>query len=77
MARQCEAGTVGKEPGDVDKGVARMIDLAKGTGAAKGKKTPARVPLGSDGLARMKEKCEETLAICEEWEGFAKSTDIV
>lgn len=35
-----------------------------------------RVPLGTDGWTRIKNKCEETLKICEEWEDVAKSTDV-
>lgn len=56
MVRQHEVGTVGKEPGDVDKGAARIIELVKHTDAAQGERTPARVPLVSDGLARMKKR---------------------
>ncbi|OTB02033.1 hypothetical protein M426DRAFT_63011 [Hypoxylon sp. CI-4A] len=63
------------EPGDPDKGVDIMIDLVKGTGVAAGKIVPLRVPLGSDGWSRVKEKCEQTLKICEEWENVAKSAD--
>ncbi|KAM0521752.1 hypothetical protein ACHAPE_002313 [Trichoderma viride] len=75
--RQYEASIVGNEPGDADKAVTRMIELVKGTGMAAGKQIPLRVPLGSDGWERIKAKCEETLAICGEWEDVAKSTDHV
>lgn len=74
--RAVEQGVVGNEPGDSTKGVARMIDLVKGTGIAAGKTIPLRMPLGTDGWTRIKEKCEETLKICEEWEKVAKSTDV-
>ncbi|OPB45268.1 short-chain oxidoreductase/hydroxylutyrate dehydrogenase [Trichoderma guizhouense] len=73
--RQFEASLVGKEPGDADKAVTRMIELVKGTGMAAGKQIPLRVPLGSDGWERVKTKCEETIKICEDWEEVAKSTD--
>lgn len=73
--RQFEASLVGKEPGNADKAVTRMIELVKGTGMASGKQIPLRVPLGSDGWERVKTKCEETIKICEEWEDVAKSTD--
>jgi hypothetical protein len=53
-----------------------MIELAKGTGVAAGKAVPLRVPLGTDGWTRIKDKCEETLKICQEWEEVAKSTDV-
>lgn len=74
--RQVEAGTVGNEPGDPDKAVSIMIDLVRGTGVAAGKQIPLRVPLGSDGWARIRAKCEETLKICDDWAEVAKSTDI-
>ncbi|KAM5344426.1 hypothetical protein ACJ41O_012962 [Fusarium nematophilum] len=74
--REGEAAIVGNERGDPVKGVARIIDLVKGTGFAAGKKAPLRVPLGADGLERIKAKCEETLKICEEWEELASSTDL-
>lgn len=73
--RQFEASLVGKEHGDADKAVTRMIELVKGTGMAAGKQIPLRVPLGSDGWERVKTKCEETIKICEDWEEVAKSTD--
>ncbi|QYT04460.1 hypothetical protein H0G86_011366 [Trichoderma simmonsii] len=75
--RQFEASLVGKEPGDADKAVTRMIELVKGTGMAAGRQIPLRVPLGSDGWERVKTKCEETIKICEDWEEVAKSTDYI
>ncbi len=43
--RSVEAGLVGNEPGDAEKGVAIIIDLVKGTGVAAGKKdTASRTP---------------------------------
>ncbi|KAI1207607.1 NAD(P)-binding protein [Annulohypoxylon truncatum] len=75
VAQDYVADVIGNEPGDSDKAVDRMIDLVKGTGMAAGKTVPLRVPLGSDGWGKVKEKCEETLKICEEWEELAKSTD--
>ncbi|KAG6365480.1 hypothetical protein INS49_007091 [Diaporthe citri] len=71
-----EQSIVGNEPGDSAKAVTRMIELTNGTGMAAGKTVPLRVPLGSDGWTRIKDKCEETLKICEEWEDVAKSTDV-
>jgi hypothetical protein len=74
--KQVEQSVVGNEPGDPAKAVEIMIDLVKGTGVASGKTVPLRVLLGTDGLERIKAKCQETLAICDEWEEVAKSTDI-
>ncbi|KAI0836004.1 hypothetical protein F5Y06DRAFT_305612 [Hypoxylon sp. FL0890] len=75
--RAVEAGIVGNEPGDAEKAVSIMIDLVKGTGVARGKDIPLRVPLGSDGWGRIRAKCENMIKICDEWEEVAKSTDIV
>ncbi|KAJ9144917.1 NAD(P)-binding protein [Pleurostoma richardsiae] len=68
-------GVVGNEPGDPDRAVERIVELVKGTGMASGRTVPLRVPLGSDGLARVKAKCEDMLKVCDEWEDVAKSTD--
>ncbi|RGP74622.1 oxidoreductase yusz [Fusarium sporotrichioides] len=62
-------------PGNPEMAVARMIELVKGIGFAEGKTVPLRVPLGSDCWERVKAKCEETLEICNGWEGIARSTD--
>ncbi|KAI0897797.1 hypothetical protein F4806DRAFT_460029 [Annulohypoxylon nitens] len=75
--REIEAGIVGNEPGDAEKAVSIMIDLVKGTGVAKGKEIPLRIPLGSDGWGRIRDKCENMIKICDEWEEVAKSADIV
>ncbi|KAI1462342.1 hypothetical protein F4805DRAFT_464571 [Annulohypoxylon moriforme] len=75
--REVEAGIVGNEPGDAEKAVSIMIDLVKGTGVAKGKDIPLRIPLGSDGWGRIRAKCEDMIKICDEWEEVAKSADIV
>ncbi|KAI2616826.1 NAD(P)-binding protein [Hypoxylon sp. NC1633] len=75
-ARAHIASVINNEPGDPDKAVDRMIELVEGTGMAEGKTVPLRVPLGSDGWEKVKTKCEETLKICEEWEGVARSTDV-
>ncbi|RYP22087.1 hypothetical protein DL765_001846 [Monosporascus sp. GIB2] len=73
---KAEASIPGNAPGDAEKAVAIMIDLVKGTGVAAGKQVPLRVPLGSDGWARIRAKCENMLKICDDWEEIAKSTDI-
>jgi hypothetical protein len=73
--KQFEESIIGNEPGDSAKAVKCMIDLVKGTGVVAGKTLPLRVPLGNDSLQRIRAKCQETLAICDEWEEVAKSTD--
>jgi hypothetical protein len=66
----------GKQRGDPKKGAQRMIDVVKGEGAATGKAIPKRLPLGMDSLKSLREKCSETLVICEEWSALIDSTDI-
>ena len=75
MSIEFERSACGNEPGDPKKAVERMIDVIKGEGEAAGKSMPPRLPLGTDGLAVMRDKCKATLKLCDEWEGFIKSTD--
>ena len=75
--KQFEQSVAGNEPGDSVRAIELMIHLVKGTGIASGKTVPLRVPLGTDGLERVRAKCQETLKICDEWEEVAKSTDII
>ena len=70
------AATNGSQPGDPKKLVERVIDVVKSEGMAAGKVIPPRLPLGPDGLAVLKGKCEATLKICEEWESLITSTDL-
>ncbi|KAI9700997.1 MAG: hypothetical protein M1820_006642 [Bogoriella megaspora] len=76
MTLQYEKSVYGKEPGDARKAVDLMIDVVKAEGPASGKSTPLRLPLGSDGLKVIRDKCEATLSICREWESEIVSTDI-
>lgn len=68
-------GMNGKEPGDPKKAVERMIDVVRGEGMAVGKEMPFRLPLGSDGMGVVREKCLGMLKVCEEWQGLIQSTD--
>ncbi|KAI0157905.1 hypothetical protein GGR52DRAFT_576875 [Hypoxylon sp. FL1284] len=74
--RKVEASVVGNEPGDAEKAVSIMIDLVKGTGVAAGREIPLRVPLGSDGWERIRNKCQNMTKICDDWEEVARSIDI-
>jgi len=65
----------GNQPGDPKLGIARMVDVIKGEGLAKGKTVPWRMPIGTDAVEIIKTKCEETLKVIEEWKDFSKSTD--
>ena len=73
---QYERSIYGKEPGDPRKAVELMIDVVKAEGSAIGKPIPLRLPLGSDGLKVVRDKCEATLRVCKEWESAIVSTDI-
>lgn len=66
----------GNQPGDTVKGVQRIVDVVKGENEASGKLWPALLPLGSDAVSTIRNKCEQTLRDLEVWEAFAKSTDI-
>lgn len=57
------------------KGVERMVDVVRGEGMAAGKEMPKRMPLGKDSLATVKERCLDTLRICEEWSEIIESTN--
>lgn len=65
----------GKQAGDPKKAVERILDVVRGEGVAEGRSMPKRLPLGKDTLGIIRTKCEETLKLCEEWEGVATSTD--
>ena len=66
------------QPGDASKAVERMLDVVKGEGMAAKKKgeLPLRMPLGTDGIKAVREKCLATLNICDEWEDLITSTDV-
>ena len=70
--------THNNQPGDTKKAVERMIDVVKGEGMAKGQggQFPVRMPLGTDGLMAVREKCLATLRVCEEWKEIITSTDV-
>ena len=65
----------GKQPGDMQKAVQRIVDVVRSEGMATGRPMPKRLPLGSESLEIIKEKCFETLRICNEWEHIITSTD--
>ncbi|KAI0163931.1 NAD(P)-binding protein [Xylariaceae sp. FL1272] len=63
------------QPGDPEKGVRLIVDLVCGDGAAEGRNVPFRLPIGTDCLVTMRLKCQETLAVLEEWDDVIRSTD--
>jgi NAD(P)-dependent dehydrogenase (short-subunit alcohol dehydrogenase family) len=65
----------GTQSGDPRKAVEIMLDVVKGEGTAKGRQMPHRLPLGPDCVARMRQTCAESLAICDEWEDLICNTN--
>lgn len=61
-----------QQPGDPKKGAKVLVDVLSGK---TGKDIPLRLPLGSDAYAYIKQKCEDTLALLEEWKDLSVSTD--
>lgn len=64
-----------KQQGDADKGASIVVDIVTGTGVAQGKDFPLRILLGSDCVNVVREKCEGTLKLIQEWEQVSLSTD--
>lgn len=65
-----------QQPGDPVKGVQRIIDVVKGENGAAGKEFPLSVALGSDAVAHIRQKCNDTLKLLEEWEDVSSNTDL-
>ncbi|OQD73629.1 hypothetical protein PENDEC_c014G02742 [Penicillium decumbens] len=65
----------GNQTGDTVKGVSRIIDIVKGENGTAGKDWPYQLPIGSDAVAFIRKKCEDTLRELDLWEGIAQSTD--
>lgn len=62
-------------PGSVERMACQIVDVIKQDGLARGKRTPVRVILGCDALAIVRQKCEQQLALAEQWESVSLSTD--
>lgn len=70
------AALSGHQRGDAKKAVKRMVDVLRLEGVAEGRTAmPPRLLIGKDAFDAVREKCEETLRICEEWEGVIGDTD--
>ncbi|KAI0178703.1 NAD(P)-binding protein [Hypoxylon sp. FL1284] len=63
------------QPGDTQKAVKIIADLVRKEGCAAGRDVPLRLPLGPDCVGEVKKKCEETLALLEDWKDVVNSTD--
>lgn len=64
-----------KQPGDPKKGVERVIDVVRREGTAAGREIPPRFALGSDSVAALRKKCNDTLQLLKDWEDVSSSTD--
>lgn len=63
------------QPGDVTKGAIAIVDVLTKSGKAQGKAIPVRMPLGTDVSIAIRKKCEETLALLDEWNELITGTD--
>ncbi|KAJ5804868.1 hypothetical protein N7474_010755 [Penicillium riverlandense] len=66
----------GNQAGDARKGVERIVDVVKGENDAAEKEWPMELVIGSDAVAGIRKKCEDTLRLLAEWEEVSKSTDL-
>ncbi|KAF4965596.1 hypothetical protein FSARC_6618 [Fusarium sarcochroum] len=64
------------QPGDVKKGTKVIVDVLTGTGVGEGRSVPVRIVLGSDADAFIRDKCNETLGLLDEWKSVTLSTDL-
>lgn len=75
IMEQNVGGIDGNQPGDPRKAADIVVDAVHGDGVAAGKALPARLPLGPDALAVVRENCKQKEAICAEWEGLVGATN--
>ncbi|KAK7189894.1 hypothetical protein DPSP01_008399 [Paraphaeosphaeria sporulosa] len=68
-------GHDGKQVGDVKKGCRVLVDILTMSGVAEEQEVPIRVALGSDSGPTIREKCERTMRLLDEWEGVTGKTD--
>lgn len=72
--RQTE--TNGKQPGDPNQAVERVLDVVRREGSvADAKEIPLRVTLGRDASQVVRNQCLETLKEMDEFDGLTRSTD--
>jgi hypothetical protein len=65
----------GKQPGDPQKLVEIVVDIAQGVGIAKGKRVPRGLPLGSDIYRVIQEVSSNNLLMLAAWKAVITSTD--
>lgn len=66
----------GNQVGDATKAAELIVDLVRGENRAAGREWPGCLALGSDAVAGIRKKCEDTLRQLREWEDISASTDI-
>ncbi|KFA69306.1 hypothetical protein S40285_09212 [Stachybotrys chlorohalonatus IBT 40285] len=62
-------------PGDIKKAAATMVDIIKPHRLESTLPWTVRIPLGSDGWGRAKQRCEEQLKVLKRCEEVAQTTD--
>jgi NAD(P)-dependent dehydrogenase (short-subunit alcohol dehydrogenase family) len=65
----------GNQPGDPNKAVARIIDVVRQEGVARGRGVPSKLILGPDAVDGVRKKCKNTLEMLENWEDVSSSTN--
>lgn len=70
------SSTNGQQVGDPAKAAELLVDLVKGEIRMAGREWPDSLALGSDAVAGIRKKCEDTLRQLREWEDISVSTDI-
>ncbi|PYH78713.1 putative short-chain oxidoreductase [Aspergillus uvarum CBS 121591] len=65
----------GKQRGDPTKAVAPILDVIHGDNEASGREWPGELALGPDAVETIRSKCERTLKLLNEWQGFSSETD--
>lgn len=63
------------QPGDPERGAQLIAEILTNSGRVARKEVPIRVPLGSDAIAFISAKAEETLQTMKEWKDLSSSTD--
>jgi hypothetical protein len=69
------AGNYRNPVGNAADMIAKVIQIAKGTGVAQGRDIPLRIPFGSDSVGVLREKLQSLTKIVDDWEDVARSTD--
>jgi NAD(P)-dependent dehydrogenase (short-subunit alcohol dehydrogenase family) len=67
--------TDGKQRGEAAKACRVIVDVLTLSGCAEGKEIPIRLVLGADAHQVIRNKCESTLKLLDEWESAAANTD--